>query len=158
MADPVRPTRATTNSKVLGRNVLVFLNYGEGATESVPVWTLVGGQKTADFSSSADDIDVSDKVSGGYGETAAGIKNTELEMELLVKSGDAPVKELFEAHEGGEDVHILMWVKNGRSVTNWYSITEIKQSAAHDDAAVLTMTLKGLGQPTFTDNMTDPRS
>ncbi len=153
----VRPVRPEVNEKLLGKNVLVFLNYGESATEAAPVWALLGGQRSASFTASAEEIDVSDKTSGGYGETLPGLKTTELEMELVIKTNDETVAQLYEAFDAGEAVDILRWAKNGRSIRNWYSITEMNEEAAHEDGAILTVSLKGLGQPTYTEDMEDPR-
>jgi len=152
-----RPLKAAEEAKLLGKNVLVFLNYGESATEAVPVWALLGGQRSADFSSSADEIDLTDKTSGGYGDAEQGVKSTEISTELIVKPNDSAVAELYKAHDNGEAVDILRWAKNGRSIRNWYAITEISESAAYDDAAILTLTLKGCGAPKFVEDMADPR-
>ena len=46
----VRPTRSVTVDKLVGKNVLVYINFGEGATEAAPVWTLIGGQRSASLS------------------------------------------------------------------------------------------------------------
>ena len=64
----VRPLKPATEAKLLGKNVLAFLNFGETATFASPVWALLGGQRSADFSSSADEIDLTDKTSDGYGD------------------------------------------------------------------------------------------
>lgn len=64
-----RPVRPTVDKKLMGREVLVFLDYGEDATYADPVWSLIGGQRTADFNNSADAIDTSDKNSNGYGDS-----------------------------------------------------------------------------------------
>lgn len=152
-----RPKFKNTSEKLLGKNVLVFLNYGESATEETPKWALIGGQRSADYSASAEEIDLTDKTSGGYGDTEAGVKTTELTVELIVKPAEEAVKELWKAFEADEPVHILRWSKNGRSVMNWYSITSMEETAAHDDAAVLSVTLKGKGAPKTQDAMEDPR-
>ena len=49
----VRPTRSATEDKLVGKNVLLYINYGDGATESAPVWCLVGGQRNANLSMTA---------------------------------------------------------------------------------------------------------
>ena len=115
----VRPKMKSTSEKLLGKNVLVFLNYGEAASEESPKWTLIGGQRSADYSASAEEIDLTDKTSGGYGDAEAGVKSTELTVELIV--------------------------------------TSMEETAAHDDAAILSVTLKGKGAPKTQDAMEDPR-
>lgn len=153
----VRATKAAEEVKLLGKNVLAFLNFGEAATYESPVWALIGGQRSADYSASAEEIDTTDKTSGGYGDAEPGLKSVELSMELLVKPGDETVKALYEAFEADEAVDILRWAKDGRSIRNWYSITSLEESAAYDDAAILSITLKGKGAPTYTEAMEDPR-
>lgn len=153
-----RAKRAEQGGSLLGKSVLLFLNYGDGASESAPVWSLIGGQRSADYSASADEIDVTDKTSDGYGDYEAGLKTIELSMEVVVKKGDETIGALQEAYEASEAVDILRWAENGRSIRNWYSITSIEYSAAHDDACVMSLTLKGKGKPTYTEDMGDPRT
>lgn len=153
-----RAKRAEQGVSLLGKNVLLFLNYGEGASEAVPVWSLIGGQRSADYSSSADEIDTTDKTSGGYGDSEPGLKSVELTTEVIVKKGDETIGALQEAYEASEPVDILRWAEGGRSIRNWYSITSIEYSAAHDDACIMSLTLKGKGKPTYTEDMEDPRT
>lgn len=152
-----RPVRSVEQEKLLGRNVLAFLNYGEGATEAAPIWALIGGQRDASYNDSADEIDVSDKNSSGYGDSEPGMKTIELTIELIVKTNDETVNELRDAYDNDEAVDILRWSKNGRSIRNWYIITGLEESATYDDAAILSVTLKGKGKPTYTEQMEDPR-
>lgn len=153
----VRPVMPIDEIKLLGKNVLAFLNFGELATEAAPKWAFLGGQRSADWTSSASEVDLTDKGSDGYGDTDQGTKSTEMAVELIVKPKDEAVQQLYAAHDLGEPVDILRWAKDGRSIRNWYAITEISETAAYDDAAILSLTLKGKGAPTYTENMADPR-
>ena len=153
----VRPTMGVTEEKLLGKDVMAFLNYGESATYENPNWALIGGQRSSNYSATADEIDLTDKTDGGYGDAAPGVKGTELSLELLVKPHDETVKQLYDAQEADEPVDILRWAKNGRSVRNWYSIMSLEESDAYDDACVLTITLRGKGKPVHTEQMADPR-
>lgn len=152
-----RPTRAGEENKLLGKNVLIFMNYGENASYESPVWSLIGGQRSADYSASSDEIDTTDKTSGGYGDSEPGLKTAELSVELIVKPNDETVKEMYTAYDADEPVDILRWAKDGRSIRNWYSITNLEESAAHDDACILSLTLKGKGAPTYIESMEDPQ-
>lgn len=154
----VRPNLPAGELKLLGKYVLAFLNFGEAATFETPVWALIGGQRSADWTSSASEVDLTDKTSDGYGDADQGTKSTELTMELIVKPKDEAVQQLYAAHDLGEAVDILRWAKDGRSVRNWYAITEISETASYDDAAILSITLKGKGAPTYTEEMPDPRN
>ncbi len=152
-----RPIRPVIDKKLMGREVLVFLDFGEDATYDDPVWFLIGGQRTADFNNSADSIDTSDKNSNGYGDSEPGMKTTEISMELIIKPSDPTIAQLYDAYNNNEAVDILRWVNGGRSTRNWYSITEMSESAAYDDASILTLTLSGKGEPTVIEDMADPR-
>lgn len=150
----VRATVEDTSNKLLGKNVLLYINYGEGATVAAPVWTLIGGQQSADLSMSADDIDVSDKNSGGWGETVAGIKSTELTLEGIICNGDEGYAALKDAFIKGEAVDICRYASDGTADRNTYSITELSDETPHDDAATFSVTLAGKGAPTFYSNLT----
>ena len=144
-----RPIRPVIDKKLMGREVLVFLDFGEDATYDDPVWSLIGGQRTADFNNSADSIDTSDKNSNGYGDSEPGMKTTEISMELIIKPSDPTIAQLYDAYNNNEAVDILRWVNGGRSTRNWDSITEMSESAA--------LTLSGKGEPTVIEDMADPR-
>ena len=73
MADKVRAKLAAVHTKLEGKYVLVYLNFGESATEASPKWAMIGGQKSGDLDLSADSIDASDKTSGGWGEKYPGL-------------------------------------------------------------------------------------
>lgn len=153
----VRPTMAATEEKLLGKNVLLFLNYGETASYESPIWALIGGQRSADYSATAEEIDLTDKTSEGYGDAAPGIKSTELTVEIIVKPQDETVNQLFDAQDDDEPVDILRWAQNGRSIRNWYSIISIEETASYEDACIMTVTLRGKGKPVYTEGMEDPR-
>ena len=94
-----RATRAEQGSSILGKDILLFLNYGENASEETPVWALIGGQRSADYNSSAEEIDTTDKTSDGYGDSEPGLKTAELTTEVIVKKGDETISALQEAYE-----------------------------------------------------------
>lgn len=134
---------------LMGKDVLLYLNYGEGATEAAPVWALIGGQTTADLDMSADSIDLTNKGSDGWGETGAGIKTTELSLEGIVCNNDEAYAALKQAFVDGVDVDICRFAKDGTADRNWYSITELSDETPHDDAATFSITLGGKGKPRF---------
>lgn len=145
----VRAKREASTDKLRGKDVLLYLNYGETAKEDKPAWTLVGGQTTADLSMSADSIDATTKTSGGWGETLAGIKSTELSFEGVICKSDEGYEALKEAFIAGESVDLCRFAADGTADRNWYSITELSDSTPHDDTATFSITLNGIGAPTF---------
>ncbi len=143
----VRPTRSASEDKLRGKDVLAYLNYGEGATESSPVWFLLGGQRNADMSRTAESIDASNKSSGGWGETYPGIRNTELSVECIQGKNDEGYAILKDAFNSGEAVDICRYASDGTAVRNWYHITDLSDATPHDDMVTYTMKLGGVGKP-----------
>ncbi len=146
-----RVKRDATADKLQGKEVLLYINYGDTttATYDAPSWTLIGGQTTADFDMSADSIDASNKSSGGWGETYAGIKSTELSLEGIICKSDEGYTALKDAFIKGEAVDLCRYAANGTADRNWYNITELSDSTPHDDMATFSVTLAGIGAPTF---------
>ncbi|WP_418695809.1 phage tail tube protein [Acidaminococcus intestini] len=155
MATKARAKLAANYQKLEGKYVLVYLNYGEGATEESPKWALVGGQKSGNLDMSADSIDASDKTSGGWGEKYPGIKSTELSIEGNILGGDEAYQALKEAFIAGEPVDICRYdSKNKKADRNWYSITELGDETPHDDVATFSLKLEGIGAPKFYESLT----
>lgn len=150
----VRPTRSASADKLTGKNVLLYINYGESATESSPVWCLIGGQRTANFTMSADDIDASNKSSGGWGETYPGIKKTEMSLSGVKNVADDGFAALKDAYIKGEPVDICRYASDGTAERNWYNITELSDETPHDDMATFSATLGGIGKPKFYSGLT----
>lgn len=145
----VRAKRESTQDKLMGKEVLLYINFGDGATEAEPKWCLVGGQTSANLDMSADSIDATNKTSGGWGESYAGLKSTELSLEAVICKSDDGYSALKDAFIRGEAVDVARYAADGTADRNWYSITEISDNTPHDDTATFTATLKGLGAPTF---------
>ena len=139
---PMQPNKSQT---LAGKSLLLFLNYGEGATVENPKWGLVGGQRNSPLSMSGDEIDGSDKASGGWGESLQGTKSWSIEQEGVYKVNNVAV-------------HIMRLDKYGNAVKGFANITEFSDDNPHDDVATVTMTLSGIGKPEFVTNEPDPRN
>lgn len=155
MAGKVRAKYVSDRTKLEGKYVLVYLNYGEAATEAAPKWALIGGQKSGDLSLTADSIDASDKTSGGWGENYPGIKKSELSVEGNIVTNNEAYQALRDAFIQGEPVDICRYdTKNKRADRNWYSITELSDETPHDDMASYSLKLEGIGEPKYYDSLT----
>lgn len=149
----VRPVRSATEDKLVGKNVLLYINYGVGATEAAPVWCLVGGQRNANLSMTADDIDASNKSSGGWGETYAGIKRTEMSFEGIINKNDDGYAALKDAYIKGEAVDCCRYATDGTAERNWYNITNMSDETPYDDMATFSITMGGIGKPRFYEGL-----
>lgn len=150
----VRATRSVVQDKLVGKNVLVYIDFGETATEEAPKWTLIGGQRSGSLSMTADDIDASNKTSGGWGETYPGTKSTELSINGIINTKDEGFAALKDAFIKGEAVDICRYASDGTADRNWYNITELSDETPHDDMATFSVTLGGVGAPKFYTGLT----
>lgn len=145
-----RVTDGSVVKKLAGKDVLVYINYGEAATYDAPKWCLIGGQKSGDLSLTADSIKADSKDSGGWGEVLPGLKSSELDMELVATVGDEGVEQLKQAFLEGEAVDICRFAtRSGTADRNFYSITEYSDSTPHDDVVTVKVKMNGKGAPKF---------
>nr|DAK02366.1 MAG TPA: major tail protein [Caudoviricetes sp.] len=152
------PVKENTSMSLAGKNVLLFLNYGEGVTEENPNWLLVGGQRNSPLTMSADEIDASDKGSGGWGETLPGTKTWSIEQENVYKVNNVAAAALKYAFINDVPVNIMRWDKYGNAMKGWCNITEFSDDNPHDDVATINITMSGVGEPQFVENEPDPRT
>jgi TP901-1 family phage major tail protein len=156
------PQRESDNVKIQGKNALLFVNAGEGATVESPNWLLVGGQRNSALEMSADEIDVSDKGSGGWGDTLAGTKTWSISLESIMVIGDIGAQAIKQAFLNDQEIQIMRWRRSseagylGEAETGWVTVTEFSDDAPHDDAMTLTGTLNGRGAPTFLSDVPYP--
>lgn len=79
---PMQPNKSQT---LAGKSLLLFLNYGEGATVENPKWGLVGGQRNSPLSMSGDEIDGSDKQAAAGVKACKGLKAGVLSRKAFIK-------------------------------------------------------------------------
>lgn len=136
-----KPTKSITAT--VGKDYLIYVNTGE--SEAQFKWTLVGGQRSGDLSRKADEIDASDKTSGGWKATLPGLRSWSLDLESVYLAGDEGAKFLEAAFIAGVQVNIAFVYPDKKYVTGWAALTECSLSTPHDDVATLKGTLSGAG-------------
>lgn len=150
------PQNTNASQSMAGKNLLLYIAYGEGATVESPIWNLVGGQRNSPLSMSADEIDASDKSSGGWGETLQGTKTWSIEQECVYKVNDNGFDIMRYAFLNDIPVYLMRRDKNGNAVKGFANITEFSDDNPHDDVATATVTFSGIGAPEFSTNEPDP--
>ena len=136
-AEPVSTSKATA-----GKDYLLYVN--TGTTEAAPTWTL-GGQRSGDLSRKADEIDASDKTSGGWKATLPGLRSWSIDLESVYLAGDTGAKFLEAAFLNNKQVNIKFEYPDQSYLMGWASLTECSLSTPHDDVATLKGTLSGAG-------------
>lgn len=140
MADlPVNPNSADA---ALGKDFLFYVNTG---TTDVPVWSLVGGQRSTSLGRTADEIDCSHKTTGGWKVTKAGLRSWSMEFESVVILSDAGAAALDQAFNEGVEINGKFVYPNGDEFIGWGSVTDYSMETPHDDVATASCTITGNG-------------
>ncbi|WP_044503173.1 phage tail tube protein [Megasphaera massiliensis] len=127
----------------VGKDYLIYLN--TGTSEATPTWTLLGGQRSGDLSRKADSIDTSNKTSGGWKSTLAGLREWSIDLESVVILNDAGALFLEDAFNDGQVVQVKFEYPDGQYRSGWAAITDLSLSTKYDDAATIKGTLSGNG-------------
>lgn len=136
---PINPNKA---SATLGKDYLLSVNTG---TNDVPVWSQVGGQRSTSLNKSAEEIDGSDKTTGGWKITKAGLRSWSMELESVVVLDDKGADAIDYAFENGVEINCRVEYPNGDVFEGWGSVTECSIEAPHDDVATISATINGNG-------------
>ena len=107
---------------------------------------VVGGQRGAALSMSADELDITDKTTEGYKAFLVGLKEWNISCDGLVVSGDTGYQALFTAFLNGDVVQVQFKQEDG---TFGYQgpmvIASMDFDAQYDDAVTYSCELKGAG-------------
>ena len=124
-----------TSNKIRGLEVLISID-----------GTVVGGQRGASLSMSADDIDITDKNSEGYKAFWVGLKEWSISCDGIVCAGDAGYDALVEKFLAGETIAVEL--KNEAKTFHYsgdVAIASMDFDAQYDDALTYSCELKGAG-------------
>ena len=134
--------------KVAGADVLLKVKKQEGS------YVVLGGQKGASLSRSAETIDVSDKTSGGWSEAIMGLKSWSVECDGFVTLGDEGLKLMHEAFDERKSLEIEIKVggETGYTYTGSVVITDFPEEFSYDSAVTYSLSLQGASPLKRTEN------
>lgn len=130
-----------TKRKIAGADVL--LKVKKDANEYV-----VAGQQGSTLNMSADTIDVTDKTSGGWRTSMAGLKEWSIDNDVFYTIGDESNKLLLDAFVSAETITVTIRVGNddevgGTTFEGEAYITDFPMDFAMDNAVSVSMGLSG---------------
>lgn len=137
----------TMGTPVDGVDFLIHVNTG---TEASPVYTVLGGQRSATFKRQAEEIDASSKTSGGWKDTIPGLRSWGIDADALVLANDEAYVTLDSCYMNRQPVMVKYVRQDGSYWTGKATITDLSESAPHNDVATYTLTLSGIGAPVRT--------
>lgn len=157
----ILPQPTSQDTIVMGRNVFLYINYGENATEANPVWTIVGGQRSTSVDLTADEIDASHKTSGGWKTSKAGLRGWKFSSEAVVLDGDMGAEGVEKAFIDGVPAQFKLVTKDDLGNTikaeiGWGSVTSFSRSASYDDVETASMEISGNGALSVQQNTISP--
>ena len=142
MGEIVLPNSPTTTTATVGKDYLLYVNVG---TVPAPTWQIVGGQRSASLALKADEIDVSNKASGGWTAKLAGLKSWSIDLDGLLLLNDTGIDALRQAFWQGKQLNVKLRYPDNTCQIGWASITDFSSDAPHDGEATLKGTLNGIG-------------
>lgn len=133
--------------KIAGVDVLLKIKKGGS-------FVVVGGQKGASLSRSAETIDVTDKTSEGWSESIVGLKSWSVDCDGFVTLGDVGFEALHEAFDNRQalDIEIKVGNETGYTYTGSVVITDFPEEYPQDDAVSFSLSLAGASKLTRKSN------
>lgn len=136
------PVNPSASSASVGKDFLVKINTNTAAN---PTWTLIGGQRSADLSRTADSIDVSHKTNNGWKALKAGLRSWSMDLSALVLLSDVALPYLEAAFQNGSEINIQLLYPDGTVQSGWGSLTDFSLKTPHDGEAEISGTISGNG-------------
>jgi len=138
------PVNPIANPVTAGKDYLVYINTG---TAAVPIWSIIGGLRGTTLNESSEEIDGSNKSSGGWPATAAGLKKWSVDTDGLIPDadGDIGLKAMRRAKRQGKAVNFKFRYPDNTYQIGWAIVTEFNKEAPYDAEATYSLTLNGSG-------------
>lgn len=144
------PSNPSPAQATVGKDYLLYINTG---TASVPVWTLIGGQRAGTLTRKADSVEASDKTTGGWKASLIGLLSWSISLDGLVLLQDDGLDALEAAFNAGKQINVQFVYPSKSYRTGWGTISELTIDNQYNQAATLKGTIDGVGP---LSDLTDP--
>lgn len=140
--------------KIAGAEVLLQVKDGSNLVT-------VAGQSGTTLNMSADTIDVTDKTSGGWKTSMAGLREWSIDQDVFYTIGDASNKLLMDAFVNREPIEAVIRIgkddeADGTTFTGQVYITDFPLDLALDNAVSVSMSLAGASALEITHGVVTP--
>lgn len=131
-----------------GINFLIYVNTG---TPTVPVYTLVAGQRGATLNRSRDTVELTNKTTGdGFKEFAGTSAEWSVDFDGLLVESDTALQSLEDAFFNNEEVLVRFQTASGNKYEGNTIFTDFPIEAPYDSEVTYSGTLQGTGAYTKT--------
>jgi len=138
----ILPEMPDVSKATVGKDYLLSVNTG---TVEIPVWILVGGQRSSTLSRTASSISVESKTTGGWKATLPGLKGWGVDLDALALLNDPGLEVLEQAFDEGKPVHVQFQYPDLKYRTGWATLTDFSLDTPSDKEAALKGKLEGNG-------------
>jgi TP901-1 family phage major tail protein len=144
------PSNPSPAQATVGKDYLLYINTG---TPTIPIWTLIGGQRAGTLTRKADTVEASDKTTGGWKASLIGLLSWSISLDGLVLLQDAGLDALEAAFNAGQQINVQFVYPSKSYRTGWGTISELTIDNQYNQAATLKGTIDGVGP---LSDLTDP--
>jgi len=144
------PSNPSPAQATVGKDYLLYINTG---TPTIPIWTLIGGQRAGTLTRKADSVDASDKTTGGWKASLVGLLSWSISLDGLVLLQDDGLDALETAFNAGKQINVQFVYPSKSYRTGWGTISELTIDNQYNQAATLKGTIDGVGP---LSDLTDP--
>lgn len=128
-------------STIRGIDLLLY------ATDSLDAKVVVGGQRGATLSRTADELETTSKDStGGWKTFTTGFKEWSVEGDGVLVSGDKGFEALEDSFLNNTPIEVELKTSAGRKYTGLGIVIELPLEAPYDDMVTYSITIKGAGE------------
>lgn len=131
------------------KGTYVLLAVGDGGTTEV--FTDLAGQRNTQMQGAANQVDLSDKTTGGWGSSGAGLRTVSVTTSgHCVWPDSTGLKELEAAWRAGDNINCKLKLNAGGGYyLGAFAVTQFQISGAHDGYTEYSLTLQNNGAVTY---------
>ena len=127
---------------VTGVAFIIAVNTG---TEGSPVYTDIGGQRSASLSLNLGESDVTSKDSANWSESLPTIRDWSVDFDGLLLEADAGYAELEDKFFNRTALQVRLTTAAANTYIGLCNLSSLSQDAPHDGEASISGSLKGTG-------------
>jgi TP901-1 family phage major tail protein len=132
-------------AEIAGVDILLKVNTG---TIAAPTWTTVGGQRNCTLNRSGDEIDSSDKTTGGWKKKVTGLIEWSMDCDVVLQDTDNAYAALEAAFNTRQQIQVQIAYPasaGGKTRTGMACISNLGEEMPYDGISTAKLALAGNG-------------
>lgn len=138
------PVNPAADSGTVGKDYLLYV-WCDPAGGTSYAWTVVGAQRGLSLNETAEELDMTNKSSGGHKVVKITTDSWSLDVDGLVPLSDTGIKAIAKAKKEKKDIKIKLEYPDKTYQSGWAAVTEWSKEFPYDGEATYKGTLVGNG-------------